>query len=53
MKERELKSENTRHVFLKEKQAEKHKPEADRQVEKGKVCEKARLEVRKHTACAF
>jgi hypothetical protein len=39
--------------FLKEKQAGKHKPEADRQVEKGKVCEKARLEVRKHTVCFF
>ena len=37
--------------FLKEKQAKKHKPEADRQVDKRKVCEKARLEVRKHTVC--
>ena len=39
--------------FLKEKQAKKHKPEADWQLEKGKVCEKARIEVRKHTACVF
>ena len=38
---------------MKEKQAKKHKPEADWQVEKGKVCEKARIEVRKHTACFF
>ena len=34
-----------------EKQAEKHKPEVDWQVDKRKVCEKARLEVKKHTAC--
>ena len=53
MKKRELKSENTRYVFLREKQAEKHKPEADCQVEKRKVCEKTRIEVRKHTPCFF
>jgi len=35
------------------KQAGKPTQEADWQVEKGKVCEKARLEVRKHMACAF
>ena len=39
--------------FLKEKQAKKHKPEVDWQVDKRKVCEKARLEVKKHTACVF
>ena len=39
--------------LLKEKQAEKHKPEADWHVEKGKVCIKARIEVRKHTVCVF
>ena len=39
--------------FLKGKQAEKHKPEADWRVEKGKVCIKARIEVSKHTVCVF
>jgi len=39
--------------FLKGKQAEKHKPEADWRVEKGKVCIKARIEVGKHTVCVF
>ncbi len=39
--------------FLKGNQAENHKPEADWRVEKGKVCIKARIEVRKHTVCVF
>ena len=39
--------------FLREKQAEKHKPETDRYVPEGKVCFWEKKQAKKHTACVF
>ena len=39
--------------FLREKQAEKHKPEANRYVPEEKLCVEARKQEKKHMTCVF
>lgn len=39
--------------FLREKQARKHKPEANRYVQEEKLCVEARKQEKKHMTCVF